>query len=475
MVCMLTKDGVTCRDIPRIWLNKMGVSDVSPASNLLPAMKTILCTFLSLSCMVSVGIATETTVTPDRLAQDQIETLVSPIALYPDALVALILPASTRPSDLVLAARFLQRGGSPEAVAAETWEDSVKALIRYPEVVTYLDENLAWTQTLGDAFLAQRADVMDAIQTVRARARASGLLTDTAEQQVLVEGGEICIVPARASVIYVPRYDPEILYVTYPRSYYPGPFISFGLGYSIGAWLSYDCDWRQRRVCIIHRSPGWYANYNWRARPDYRHSAGLTWRDWTPAHQHSRSFDHRSRATSNPTLRPNRSWDSQGHARSETQEQNRNHRNDRPQGIQDGRITSRPDVTSNTPPPWSTSGATTNQHHTTSNGATSSAVTAPATSGLAPPATQRQSPGTNPRSTGNDSPRGQHPDDANRSGIGRGDRTSATTPTSRVQPPSSPVVRHTETSSATSRSEPAKNKADRSQKSGDRDHQSDLP
>jgi len=230
------------------------------------------------------------------LAAGQIAELVSPIALYPDPLVALILPATTWPADIVLAARFLDNGGSPDQAAAEPWDDSVKALTRYPEALTYLDRNLAWSRSLGDCFLERPDEVMAAIQTVRQRARAAGLLVDTSEQAVLVESGEIRIVPADPTVIYVPRYSPEILYVTSFPFYYSGPFLSFGIGYRVGVWLNYDCDWRYRTVRIAHRPDYWYRRPDWRGRhPD--HPFGATaWNRWVPSPRQDRHFDRPARA-----------------------------------------------------------------------------------------------------------------------------------------------------------------------------------
>lgn len=273
-------------------------------------MKTKLLAVLCCVTLVSGGIAAEIVPTAaDRLSQEQVENLVGPIALYPDALVALILPASTRPSDIVLAARFLERGGKPAATVTMTWENSVKSLVHYPEVIALLDENLGWTQELGDAYLDQPEEVMDAIQTLRDRAMKAGLLTDTAQQAIVVEDGEIRIVPAKPTVIYVPRYDPEVLYVTRTRSYHPGPFISFGIGYGIGSWLSYDCNWGHRSVVIVHRSPGWYQNPVWRTRPVHYRTSHSTWRPWAPApHVVRRHHNQYNRPRTEPVSRPRHSW-----------------------------------------------------------------------------------------------------------------------------------------------------------------------
>ncbi|MBX3749915.1 MAG: DUF3300 domain-containing protein [Opitutaceae bacterium] len=252
-------------------------------------MKTPLVACLSMACLAFADPAVDPEFTePERLTREEIETLVGPIALYPDALVALILPAATRTADVVLAARFLNQGGDPTTLDAQPWEDSVRALARYPEVIKYLDENLAWTQRLGDCFIVQPVEVMDAIQAVRLRARQRGLLSDTDEQTVLVEEGEVRIVPTRSTVIYVPRYNVDYLYVS--EYWNAGPFLTFGIGYGIGTWLSYDCDWRHHRVRVVHRPPEWTHRPDWRSRPHYRQiDRERNWRDWKPGKPHRRT------------------------------------------------------------------------------------------------------------------------------------------------------------------------------------------
>jgi hypothetical protein len=213
---------------------------------------------------------------PPRSAAE-LEEHVAPIALYPDPLVALILPASTRPTEVVLAMRFLDRGGNAELATRESWDDAVKALTRYREVLEYLDQNLAWTRTLGEAFIEQPEDVMAAIQNVRARARANGLLSDTREQAVYVDDGEIRIVPASPTLLYVPRYNPTILYTN--STLLPSYWLTFGVGYGVGAWLSYDCDWRYRAVRVVSRPPHWYHAPDWRPPPRRTY---FTSSRWTP-------------------------------------------------------------------------------------------------------------------------------------------------------------------------------------------------
>ncbi|WP_438483194.1 DUF3300 domain-containing protein [Oleiharenicola lentus] len=205
----------------------------------------------------------------------KLDELLGPIALYPDALVALILPASTVPSDIVLAARFLNDGGKIDEVENEPWDDSVKSLARYPDIVKWMDTNLAWTKQMGEAFSAQPADVMNSVQRLRAKAKANGSLVDTPQQKVIVEDESIVIAPAEPDVIYVPYYDPQVVYVERVR-YVSDPFITFGIGYSTGWWLGYGVDWHHRRVWCVepsYRRTYWdnrYVHNRTYHRPDYR-------------------------------------------------------------------------------------------------------------------------------------------------------------------------------------------------------------
>jgi hypothetical protein len=215
---------------------------------------------------------------PQPFTQEELKQLLGPIALYPDALIALILPASTVPSDLVLAARFVASKGDPAQVANQPWDDSVKSLARYPDIVTWMDQNLEWTTQLGEAFLDQPADVMNTIQQLRAQARAAGTLIDTPQQKVVEDQSYIRIVPAEPEVIYVPQYDPEVVYVesyepypyggyeSYSYTPYWGSALTFGIGFAVGPWLNYDCDWPRRRVCVGDWNPRWRNNWDseWR-------------------------------------------------------------------------------------------------------------------------------------------------------------------------------------------------------------------
>lgn len=212
-------------------------------------------------------ISTATTSTPNAtdpaaFTAEQLEQLLGPIALYPDALIALMLPAATSPADLVLAARYLGSDGDPAAAAGRAWDESVKSLVHYPEVVKWMDANLDWTKQVGEAFRLQSAEVMDAIQRLRARARAAGTLIDSPQQQVHVEGNVIAVVPTEPDVIYVPYYDPAVVYYAPAPGYYDSygsrSFVTFSAPFAAGAWLAFDCDWRRRTV--------WTADRHWAPR-----------------------------------------------------------------------------------------------------------------------------------------------------------------------------------------------------------------
>lgn len=200
------------------------------------------------------------------LTPEQLDQLLGPIALYPDALIALILPAATAPADIVLAARHLRQYGSDlSQVEHRAWDDSVKSLVNYPDLVKWMDENLLWTRQLGEAFAEQPAEVMKSLQRLRTRAQSSGALVSTPQQHVLVEQQAIRIVPAQSDVIYVPYYDPAIVYVDRPVYHsYGRPMISFGLGCRVGSWLSHDFDWHRSTIWIGDRHRHWDHRHDWR-------------------------------------------------------------------------------------------------------------------------------------------------------------------------------------------------------------------
>jgi hypothetical protein len=237
---------------------------------------------------------------PALRSEADLNTLLGPIALYPDALIGLILPASTTPADIVLATRFIGTAQTAEALAAQSWDDSVKALTHYPDLLRWLDQNLEWTQALGDAFVAQPAEVMNAVQRLRQQARAAGTLVDTPQQRVVAEENTLLIVPAQPEVIYVPVYDPAIVYISHPARI-RHTHLHFHSAYRTGPWLIYSPNWHRGHLHIISHSYGWH-------HPGYRH----------PAHvSHSRVWAPPSRVYSRPHRHAPRPHDYDNHRRSD--------------------------------------------------------------------------------------------------------------------------------------------------------------
>jgi len=183
------------------------------------------------------GGASQSTLTEEQLTQ-----MVAPIALYPDELLSQILMASTYPLEVVQASRWVkQNKGLKEDALAEAleklpWDPSVKSLVNFPQVLDMMNEKLDWTATLGDAFLSQPKEVMSMVQKLRAKAETEGNLKTTAEQKVVVEKETqtIIIQPASPQVVYVPVYNPTVVYGAWPYPYYP-PYYYYPTGYVAGA------------------------------------------------------------------------------------------------------------------------------------------------------------------------------------------------------------------------------------------------
>lgn len=236
--------------------------------------------------------------------QEEIEQLVAPIALYPDALVAQILMASTYPLEIVSAARWSKANPGikgkelEDAMQAQSWDPSVKSLTAFPQVLSMLNEKLDMTQKLGDAFLGQQKDVMDAVQRLRAKADQAGNLKSGKEQTVTTaqEEGQtvIKIEPADPQVVYVPTYNPTVIYGVwaypayppyywYPPGYVAGTaFWSFTAGVIVGSALWGHCHWGRGDVNI---NVSHYNNFNrtniktgdWQHKPEHR--KGVQYRD----------------------------------------------------------------------------------------------------------------------------------------------------------------------------------------------------
>lgn len=197
------------------------------------------------------------------LSDQQLDQLLGPIALYPDPLLAIILPAATLPTQIVLADRYVAGGGDPNLIDQQAWDGSVQALAHYPSVLTYLDDNLAWTTAVGEAFLNQQADVMASIQRLRVSAQNYGNLVSTPQQQVVDDDGCIEILPADPDACYVPVYEPDEVYFA------NGYALGFGAACAVGPWLNCDFDWGHRDLRYWDRDhprpAGW-----WGERPDQR-------------------------------------------------------------------------------------------------------------------------------------------------------------------------------------------------------------
>lgn len=204
----------------------------------------------------------------EKFSQAQLEQLVAPIALHPDPLLTQILSASTYPIEIVQAQRWVERNSElkgaelEQALKAQDWDPSVKALCGFPTVLKQMSDNLDWTRDLGDAFLGQKNELMDTVQTLRKRALDSGNLRTTTQQKVLRTDGSIVIEPVSPEVVYVPAYSPLVVYGPgwyypywyYPYWYYPPPagggFVSFGIGFTWGSACWSHCDWSHHGVFV---------------------------------------------------------------------------------------------------------------------------------------------------------------------------------------------------------------------------------
>jgi hypothetical protein len=207
-----------------------------------------------------------------KIPPDQLDSLVAPIALYPDPLLAQVLAASTYPLELVQLQQWLARNPGlkdnalADAVAKQGWDPSVQAMAALPDVVKWLTDDIQWTTDLGNAFLAQQSDVMDAVQRMRKKAEDKGTLKSNEQQKVetkVVENKQVIVIEqANPKVVYVPSYDPVVVYgapvYPYPPIYYPyypaGMAISFGVGVMMGAFWSggwgWGCGWGGNNVYI---------------------------------------------------------------------------------------------------------------------------------------------------------------------------------------------------------------------------------
>ena len=213
---------------------------------------------------------------------DELQSLVAPIALYPDALVAQILTAATFPDQVAIASYWAEQNktltGSAllTAVDKQTWDPSVKALTQFPSVLNNMAQNLSWTSQLGEDYHNQQADVMTAIQTLRAKAKAAGNLQSGPQITVVQKSPQVIVIePTNPQIVYVPQYNPAVIYGTpyVVPGYSAGDLVassvlSFGAGMAVGAlvssgwgYSSWNCNWYGGGA--IYHGGAYYGNSAW--------------------------------------------------------------------------------------------------------------------------------------------------------------------------------------------------------------------
>ena len=257
---------------------------------------------------------------------EEIEQLVAPIALYPDSLLSQIFMASTYPLEVVEASRWAKQNQNlkgdalAQALEKQDWDPSVRSLVNFPDVLSKMSDKLDWTQKLGDAFLSQQKEVMDAVQRLRAKAQAAGNLQTTEQQKVIVEEKVIKIESPSPQVVYVPTYNPTVVYGAWPYPAYPpypwyppgyafgASMLAFGTGVALGAAWGYawgGCNWGRGDVDVnINRNTNFNNTINrnnfsqkvgqggqgqWQHDPSHR--KGVGYRDNNTAQKFNRGSD----------------------------------------------------------------------------------------------------------------------------------------------------------------------------------------
>src|SRR5213595_2052618 len=257
-----------------------------------------------------------------KLPNDQLDSLVAPIALYSDPLLAQTLAASTCPLEIIQLQQWMDRNKGlkgkalADAVAKQPWDPSVQGLVEFPDVVQRTAGNVQWTTDLGNAFLAQQSDVMDAVQRMRAKAQGTGNLKTSAQQvvetQTVPSGKQVIkIEQANPDVVYVPSYDPTVVYgppppqypyypYTYP-GYVPGTALMWGAGIALGAaaWGAWgghwgDCDWNGGNVKINNNN-----NFNRNSNRNVNRGQAGQGNRWQHNPQHRGNAPYGNRNTAN--------------------------------------------------------------------------------------------------------------------------------------------------------------------------------
>jgi hypothetical protein len=285
---------------------------------------SLLCTFLLLPKDVLTAQegkppATSQPESAKKIPPDQLDSLVAPIALYPDPLMAQVLAASTYPLEIVQLQQWLEKHKDlkdkalADAVKRENWEPSVQAMAALPDVVKLLTDNVKWCAELGDAFLAQQSDVMEAVQRMRAKAKDSGKLKSNEQMKVetkVIESKQVVVIEqANPQVVYVPSYNPTVVWgapvYAYPPVYYPpagyyaaGMAISFGVGVAMGAMWSggwgWGAGWGGNNDITVNRNNNFNRNSSYN-----RSTTGSGNRTWQHNPQHRGGAPYGDRATAN--------------------------------------------------------------------------------------------------------------------------------------------------------------------------------
>ncbi|HVZ94680.1 MAG TPA: DUF3300 domain-containing protein [Phycisphaerales bacterium] len=217
----------------------------------------------------------------DKLSDADLEELLAPIALYPDTLLANVLAAAVYPDEIQRAAQFVEENpnATPDEIELQEFEPPVKAIAEVSTVIKMLVKYPDWTAAIGQAYLLQAADVMDAVQRLRAKAKANGALESTPQQVVVQDGSTIMIEPPTPDVVYVPVYDPDVVYVT---SYVPRTvFVGFSVGFAVRpVFHGVFCDWHHHWIGWGWRRPHWGPDH----RFDHWHHPrpGDEFRPWRP-------------------------------------------------------------------------------------------------------------------------------------------------------------------------------------------------
>ena len=247
-------------------------------------------------------------------SQQELDQLLAPIALYPDALLAQILMGATYPLEIVQAARWVKDNPKltgkalEDAVAQQPWDPAVKALTVVPQVLQQMNDRLEWTQKIGDAFLAQQGDVMSTVQSLRAKADASGNLKSTEQMTVSKQpqgSSTVYVIESpKPEVVYVPSYNPTVVYgawpypappyYVYPPGYAYAPGLTFAAGMFVGAAIWGNCNWGHGEVDVnVNRYNSFnrsnVSNTNWSHNVDHR--KGVAYRDQNVARQYQRGGD----------------------------------------------------------------------------------------------------------------------------------------------------------------------------------------